>query len=566
MHGLVVLSLRSNRRSLPRGLVARAIEFAKAAGREDWVGRLLVDPVYGRPGHAPAPRELEKLLKAGNAEQRHGRSFAAERVYRAVWESCARGRPSNSGLEQEAATKLGQLIRRRRDPAALIEHLKWKYSVLINAGDPWRAIDCLVDCASVARGSLRWDEYAAATDQQGLCFAELGRPDIAVALHRHALRVTEKHSLADQQRISAANLAECLRRLDRFTDALRASERALRLCDLHADPEGFISVLHNHHLIERGLGRLTEAARTLRRCGTLARKFTVRSELVKAAMARGSAAWDREDFDAAEEAYREALRLSGRFEIPSAEGDCRYNLALLLRKRGNPRQALRLLTAGPKPHEISVHAMHHISLVGILAEASGLHQDAVGAWKRAAEIADELEDDAHRAYYLTRAELIATRPDLTAEARANLADAADDLLTALYAAPAPDAQIQRRFDRAREFFRENQLSEYEVQAFDTLAARLTARGDPQSLDSAAQASIASVLTAAGDRSRLEAAMERHARWVFRLDVSPHVLRRLKSGARRWLRDQAGTRTGRSNPNALLAAFDAAPSVRKRAAT
>ena len=555
MHGLIVLALRTSEASQGGHLVRKAVRFARSTGRDAWIGRIVVDVAFGRARNAPTPRELQRLLDRAVREQKAGRPGAARRIYNCVWQHCASVHtPWAEAIRDEAETLLDELASAGATPAEMAKYHGWKASILLNAGYSWRAVETLAAYARYARQAERWAECAAATDEQAVALQELGRPDAAAPLHRQAMAIASANNLPRQHRISAVNLAECLRRLGRLRSALRISHRALRLHNAESPVDGYISNLHNHHLIERGLGRHAAAATTLRRCETLAARHGVAAERVRAIMARGNAAVDRGEHARAERTFRKALRLATRAKMDSRADDCRYNLALVLRTRGKPRAAIHLLRQCSKAPRASTWDMHRTVLLALLFEDAGDLQGAGGAWKRAALTADRLRAPGHYAYHMTRADLLSRMPDQHPSIRKSIADRANALYASVCRAPDSDKALQRRFDKADVFLTEQRLTAYRVQLLRDVAERLSRRHEWKDLVSAAQASVASVI-ASVDAGILGAGMEWHVGWLVRLRLSKSRLLALRNATRKWLFRQFHSFRAERVIERLLVGFD-----------
>jgi tetratricopeptide (TPR) repeat protein len=333
------------------------------------------------------------------------------------------------------------------------------------------------------------------------------------------------------------------------------SEKVLRLHDEEKDPAGYVSALHNHYLIERDLGH-PAAKVTLRRCGVLAKKHGLQSETVRAVMAKGNVAWDRGNWTRTIACFRQALQLAEMAGITTAASDCRYNLALVLRRVGRAAEALRHLSKIHEPQELTVDQMHRASLAALLIEDLGKCKEAAKAWKRAAGIASALEEREHETYYRTRAYLLRRRNDLDGHERARLADRADELLMSIYASRGPEADVQRRFDAARKYFEQNGLVHYRVRAFRAVADRLTEQGRAEDLVAAAHASVGSMIMAAPDMECVEWAAEGHVQWLLQLSLSKPQLRELRAQTRTWLTQQLHCSADSELVESLLSAFDA----------
>jgi tetratricopeptide (TPR) repeat protein len=537
------------------------VNAAKEAKKEEWIGRILVDSLLGHadPGH----EEFKELLKAAKGEKRGGRFRSAAHIAMRVWEWSMQNNVAEPGQTRVAESLLRQLLD-QLEPHEAIEHLKQKYAVHLGAGEPWNAIESLVMCADYARSASLWEEYAAAVDQQAVTLQELGHPDVAEPLHRDAFRVAVRHRLRERERTAAANLAECLRRRGQLKNAYRISQKAMSLYHCDEDPAGYTSALHNHYLIERALGR-PSASKTLRRCMMLARRHELVDETIRATMAQANEAWDRSNWKRAEAGFRNALKLAERAQLPAAIAGCRYNLALVLRRNGRVREAVRVLLKIPAQQEIDVDLMHRISLLAILLEEDGRVGDAARAWQHAAQVAHGLEEAFHATYYQTRAHLIETcdlekQDSADVLSRADIADRASGLLSALYKASRHDAEIQGRYDAIESFAREKDLVHYRVHALRALADVLLARRHRGDVEEAARASVASILLAAGadrDARTLRIATQAHVGWLGRLALSRSKLLGLKARVRVWLVESIKMSDKPKLLDSLLSGFDMA---------
>jgi tetratricopeptide (TPR) repeat protein len=534
MHGLIVLNVRTNRGDDLDASIARALQFARAADQQDWIGRILVAATFANPRKKPSVDQLSALLDSGTVERKAGHYKSALAAYRAVWAHSVQHDDTFGAVKETAKRLIDAVLTHQRDPAEAVEELKWESSVLMGVGDPLQAARCLEIAAAIAREAHLWSECAAALDQCAVVLAELERPDLSVPLLRDALRIAKKCRARSQERISTANLAECLHRLGENRKALRISKLALALHDPKHDPEGFISALHNLSLVQRALRQRVAASVTLRRCETLARRHSIHSGGIRALMARANMAWEEAAFGKAEKLFRRALREAKRRKISSAAADCCYNLSILLRKRGHHGESLRLLESSPEPLSDPLHSLHRMTLKALLLENVGRPKDALRVWIEAAIIADRIEDPAQQTYCRTRARLIEERPTSTPSSRTKLADDAETLITSIYEASARGKAMQRQVDKAQAFFEKHDLVIYRVRAYQAVADRLGACNDTRSLNTAAQASVASVVMAYPDLSLISFVGEAQVQWLLGLGVSPSRIVRLKTVARRWL--------------------------------
>lgn len=567
LHGLLLVAIHGQSTDDIDVHMSRALEYARRTNREEWISRILVDRHLSAKD-STSKASCQELLSAARMEFKARRISSAMTAARAVWSHAVRGGDLYSDIEDVSKSLLDSLAIRSGDVGETIDLLKWQYGVRMAAGDPLRAAKCLEDASTLAKMASLWDEYVAAIDQQAVVLAELERPDLAVPLHREALRIAKTAGLSNEERTSAANLAECLRRLGRLHEALKASKASLALQDVTNDPERYLSSLHNHYLILRELGRRREAATALRRCESVARKHSIWQEVLKALMARGNAAWDADDFTTAEKLYRRALKEATRRGIEGAAADCRYNLAILLRKRGRVTDALDVLQNSPEPPFDVVHSLHRLTLKALLLEDVGRLEDSWIAWSGAACIGERIEDADQHAYCHTRAILVKTKPNDTPKQRANIADHASELIRAIYKTSARGKHIQRAYDDAQTYVNKEQLEHYRVRAYQAVADRLSVCRHERNLTAATQASIASLIAAIGDERQIGLAMQVHVRWLLSLDVPSRRLAQLRAVAGAWLRRTLRSALRGHTKDLLLSGFTAvgrftAPARRSR---
>lgn len=552
LHGLMVLESPSAPSERAERLVAEALGAAKAAKDEEWIGRILVDSHIGYDRGDSKLQCAERLLELGKAEERARHHAAAAYVFRSLWQWGVLQKGLDSELEDQAEGLFDRLLERKLKSDEAIDALKWKYEALIRFGRPWRALEVLDTLAARARGASQWNEYTCAVDQHGVCLQQLGQPAKAEGKHREALRIATRFRLSSRMQISLGNLAECLRRLGKYEDAHRMSAKALRLYDQTQDPEGYISALHNHYLIEHALGR-SSAWRVLRKCEALAKRHGLAHATVKALMARGNAAADRRDLRLAKRLYRSALKQAKKAGLQNDMADCRYNLALTLRKTGHVGDALRVLGSSTKSGEVGVDQMHRATLTALLLEDAGKLRGAGQAWENAKQVASEIGDLRSCIYYDARRKLLNTPQGGDARSRAALADCADQLITNIQ--ESPESRLQRHFDSALAFFDKNKLVGYRVLTYRVLAERLRDGEKPKSLVKAAQASIASIITACSDRNSLELGLEAHGGWLAGLKIGAGKIKWLKERTRSWLLRQTNDSMDPRVVQSLLFGFD-----------
>lgn len=559
LHGRMVLQLRAKGSAEPDGL-AEALAFARQSGRQDWVGRLLTDSTLGRSA-PPTLNDIKTLLSTGIAEEAAERHEAAVRVYGQCWHWCALKKEIAADLHDHAESLLDRLLDLNKvNPVVAVEYLKWKYNVCVQLGEPWKAISALAMCARRALKAKLWDDYASVLDQHAVTLLKLDRPESAEPLHRRAFRVAARCRLPERQRISLGNLAECLRRMGRTKSAYRMSAKALTLHDPVQDPAEYVSVLHNHYLIQRALG-LSSASRTLNRCEAMAQKHGLVNETMRAFMARGNAAWDRGNITRACEYFRRALRLGERANITTDMDDCRYNLALALKETGRIKEALRVVGDACDVQQIGIPQMRQIGLAASLLEGIGELSAAAKAWHEAAVIAATVEQPALRSEYRERSSFLGIDEDGTSRVPVAVARQADRYLKKIYNVRM--AELQHRLDAANAFYARNALPQYQVHALHAFATRASARGRAAYLTVAAQASVASIVMAGVDETNMRMAMKMHIHWLLSLKLSSTKIQSLKARTRTWLSELLAAHDLIGIGASLLSGFDAATKLSSR---
>jgi tetratricopeptide (TPR) repeat protein len=526
LHGIFVLRLRDGKNDSVA--FRAAMIYARKHDLQEWIGRLIADRVSGN-SQPPNRKSVVNLFRAAATESRRKNWNAAATILDRLWIYLFNQGKSSEERASTAASQAVAAFKRAENIVGLLEHLKGQYTLFWRSGKFEEGLNALAEIIGIARAAKRWNDVVAATDQTGVCFADMDRPGKAITYLKKAVALARAHRILP--RTPLYNLAECLRRSGRTTLAIRTARQALRMFELDEEPQGYVSALHNYALALEQSGKIAQAILLYRRCAELARSHSLGLEMARAYLALSNVALEQNRLKDAESHCRRALREAKKAGAFQMEITCRYNLALICKRSGRYKDALHVLVVNESRN---ADALHRMVLKASLLEEIGRHTEAADAWQLAGALAHDLHDFTAMAYYRTRKQLIEEKRPSSVFAREQMADAADRFLTIIWKTK-DRSTLDKRCLAAQKLYEREHLKHFAIELFRVRTHKLAELGSSGHLAEAFRSSVNVVIGSAiaGIDFAVEAAAWQTS-WALLLRIPKSRFVHLFKATERWV--------------------------------
>ena len=374
---------------------------ARKEKSKDWLIRGLIDksrPIHNGDFEGADPKALKRLIL--REARRHDRSVTS-----ALWVELARICVPDK--ISEGIDALRKCISCCEGEKELIEQLLYAYEFLYTlqwdfAGRFADAIETLDTLAAVAKKEGNVEKELAAIDQKGVCLQELKQCSEALEIHKSVADRARKQELDWLAVNSLHNLAECHRRLEGTSAALRVFDTARQLARDLGDETSVLEIDHGRALTLKDAERLDEASALFKDCRDRSRRMKLWSEYVRALEAIATLSWTRGKKKTAVKQYEKALSECDTRDVVKRKAHIALNLSRLLRHLGDLHKARKILAKHiDLVDDLLVKSDFHSTLAELCEETRRL-DEARENWKAAIDVAESIGDQDKLAYCRSR--------------------------------------------------------------------------------------------------------------------------------------------------------------------
>jgi tetratricopeptide (TPR) repeat protein len=212
LHMMAVASLGLQRTSEAQHGFRAAIKTARAANRDEWVVRSIVDSIRPATKSAIGNPDRSQLKRIAKTEAANGHRVISSGLWTWVAKlSASAGAKEDASEAYETADTC--LPKGSESASERFELYRNRFAWAWQSHRFEEAVRVLDKMERFATQSGIMDEALAAMDQRGVCLQELGRHAEAEPLHRTAARVAKRLGQDQQEENSLNNLGEALRHL-----------------------------------------------------------------------------------------------------------------------------------------------------------------------------------------------------------------------------------------------------------------------------------------------------------------------------------------------------------------
>ncbi len=388
LHGSGVSKILLGEMETGRKSIQSALRLARKHNEVDWVTRCIADlsrEVTDGKFQAPDP---SKLRASARREARNGNVAIAATVWLDIAYIGTETGAEVSDVDYAFEEALGLANQLDGSDDRLIAQLdqlqKWLW--LKRRYD--ESIQMLTRIEQVC------DSFEALNcrNHRATLLLDLGRKDEAEALLASIVAELKEDETTEMLQVVLGNYAECLRRMDRFSESEQVFERVIAIAIRIGDAGHEIFARHNQALAVQHSGDFEKAKDLFTKCRDRAQRRRLWGEYVRACEALATLAFDKGDIKLALGRYERAMKEAKKHGKSDSLIRSALNYARCKLSQGKPKKGLAALSKCESDFQDKPDAHLYYFTLGQLCEETQELERAISFFKTARQIADVVGD------------------------------------------------------------------------------------------------------------------------------------------------------------------------------